>query len=529
MTSPAHSISNTPIGDDAPRFPSFVHCLESAAQTAPDRIAIICEENKLSYAAYARGAAGLASRLVENISHGDRVIVMMGNSIECAIGIAGAMAAGAQATLVNAFFTKRELTTIFEIADASALICNTQSQEKATELARDAGIENIITLDLADGVLPGWLADDTMALSNTPMPNADDLALLLFTGGTTGVPKGVNHAHGPLAFSMLQHCAMWPLDFDRERFLTVAPMFHIWGLTNATWIPVYTRGTLVIIPQYHPETVLRAFENNEITVFAGGPAPIYAGLLAHPLIPDIRFHSLKYAYSGGAPCSETLHTEWEEVTGCGIYEGYGMTESAPIALNPAWGERRLMSVGLPVPQTEIQIVDVETGTRVLETGENGEVRIRGPQCTSGYRNNPEETAILLRDGWLHTGDIGFIAEDGYLSIVDRKKEMVIVGGYNVYPREVDDVLASHPDVAEAATIGRPDEFLGEVIVAWVAVKKGAELSDTELDTWCKEKLVKYKRPVEFFHIDALPRTAARKIDKLALKKMLLEDRPDHIV
>jgi long-chain acyl-CoA synthetase len=352
------------------------------------------------------------------------------------------------------------------------------------------------------------------------MPDPDAPALMLFTGGTTGVPKGVSHTHEPMAFTMAQHCAMWPLEFDRERFLTVAPMFHIWGLGAAAWIPVYMRGTLVIVPQYHPETVLHAFEDHDITVFAGGPAPIYAGLLNTSLIKDIHFTSLKYSYSGGAPCSETLHIDWEETTGCGIYEGYGMTECAPIALNPAWGERRLGSVGLPVPETEIRIVDVETGDKVLEVGEQGEVTVRGPQCTSGYRNNPEETAILLRNGWLHTGDIGYIAADGYLSIVDRKKEMVIVGGYNVYPREVDDVLASHPDITEAASIGKHDDFLGEVVVAWVAPRPGVEVRDEDLFAWCKERLVKYKRPVEYFFIDALPRTAARKIDKLALKELL---------
>ena len=418
------------------------------------------------------------------------------------------------------FFTERELRPIFEIADATAVVCNTVSEEKAAVVAAGMGIKEIITLDLTSGPLPGWFANASLELGERHLPDADAPALLLFTGGTTGMPKGVNLAHGSMAFTMLQHHAMWPLEFESERFLTVAPMFHVWGLGNATWMPVYTRGMLVVIPKYEPDTVLKAFDEHDITVFAGGPAPIYAGLLANPAIHDIPFNSLKYSYSGGAPCSETLHHDWSATTGCPIFEGYGMTEAAPISLNPAIGERRVGAVGLPVPETEVQIVDVDTGKQVLQTGEQGEVRLKGPQCAPGYRNNPEETAQLLRDGWLHTGDIGRIDEDGYLSIVDRKKEMVIVGGYNVYPREVDDLLASHPDITEAACIGKSHERLGEVVVAWVAPRQGAEVSEESLLEWCRERLVKYKRPVEIHFVDELPRTGARKIDKLSLKASL---------
>jgi long-chain acyl-CoA synthetase len=194
-----------------------------------------------------------------------------------------------------------------------------------------------------------------------------------------------------------------------------------------------------------------------------------------------------------------------------------MSEGAPFCLNPAEGERRLMSVGNPVPETEIQIVDLETGSRVLPIGEPGEVRVRGSQLMLGYRNNPGETSQALRGGWMHTGDIGYVDADGFLFLIDRKKDMVIVGGYNVYPREIDELLHGHPKIREAATVGRPDPRLGEVLVAFVVMNRGATMTEPEFFDYCRDNLVKYKRPVEVRFIEALPRTGASKIDKLALR------------
>jgi long-chain acyl-CoA synthetase len=214
---------------------------------------------------------------------------------------------------------------------------------------------------------------------------------------------------------------------------------------------------------------------------------------------------------------EDLHREWLERTACPLLEGWGMSEGAPFCLNRYDGERKLLSVGNPVPETEVQVVDLETGTRILPVGEAGEVRVRGPQLMPGYHNNPEETAIALRDGFMYTGDIGHVDADGFLFLVDRKKDMVIVGGFNVYPREVDEVLFNHPSIREAATIGRKDERLGEVLVAYVALEKGADLGEDAFFAYCKEKLVKYKRPVDVTYIDALPRTGTNKIDRITLR------------
>jgi len=202
-----------------------------------------------------------------------------------------------------------------------------------------------------------------------------------------------------------------------------------------------------------------------------------------------------------------------------LVEGWGMSEGAPFCLNLYDGKRKLLSVGNPVPGTEVEVVDLETGTRVLPMGEAGEVRVRGPQMMTGYHNNPAETAFALRDGYMYTGDIGYVDEDGFLFLVDRKKEMIIVGGFNVYPREIDEVLFNHPAIREAATVGKRDDRLGEVVIAFVALKAGADLDEEGFFAYCKENLVKYKRPVEVTFIDALPRTGTNKIDRIRLRSM----------
>ena len=222
-------------------------------------------------------------------------------------------------------------------------------------------------------------------------------------------------------------------------------MFHIWGFLAATWAPIYMRGTLVIMPKFEPEAVLAAFERHKVTVFMGGPASIYMGLMAHPNFAKTDFSNLRLCLAGGSACPEQMVRDWEAATGCVLLEGLGMSEGAPITCNPLRGERKFLSVGIVPPMTEIDIVDLATGEKVLGPGEPGEVRVKGPQFTQGYRNRPEENALALRGGWLYTGDIGYFDADGYLFLVDRKKDMVNVGGYNVFPREVDELMFRHPE------------------------------------------------------------------------------------
>ena len=295
---------------------------------------------------------------------------------------------------------------------------------------------------------------------------------MFFTGGTTGLPKGADHRHRNLMAFCYGVAALWPMPLDAERMLNVAPLFHIWGFCYTLVFPVYLRAFMDLLPAYKPAAVLEEFQKRRITTFAGGPAALYMGLRANENFDTTDFSSLRVCLSGGAACPVELIRFWEEKTGSVLLEGWGMSEGAPIHQNPLDGVRKVGSVGLAAAGYDAEVVDLETGTRVMPTGERGEIRVRGPQFTEGYHNRPEENARQIRDGWLYTGDIGYYDEDGYMFLVDRKKEMIIVGGYNVYPREIDELLFKHPAILEAATVGVPDSFSGEAVKAFVVLKPG---------------------------------------------------------
>jgi long-chain acyl-CoA synthetase len=521
MTKPSRVGAKQQLDPKLPRYESLVHMLQAAVEAQPDLTAIIYQQRRITYGEFGRATAGLARQLAQaGIGSGSRVIVMMPNSIEMDVALMAVMAVHAQVAPVNPFFMPGELKKVLTDVDASLIICDAGSQQKAAAIAPELGVGSILTLGPGGVEIEQWTRDSALALDPESLPRADELALLIFTGGSTGMPKGVNHAHRGLVWSCMQHCTVWPAELGAERFLNVAPMFHIWGLSYATWVPIYVQSTLVMVPRYEPDKVVQALSEHQITIFGGGPAPIYMGLLASPLFDRADLSSLRHCLSGGAPCPADLHREWHERTGRPLLEGWGMSEGAPFCLNPAQGRRKLLSVGNPVPETEIEIVDLEAGDRVLPLGERGEVRVRGPQIMRGYRNRPDETRSTLRDGWIHTGDIGYVDDDGFLFLVDRKKDMVIVGGYNVYPREVDEVLFNHPKIREAATVGRRDDRLGEVLVAFVVLDQGVSMTREEFFDYCKTQMVKYKRPVEVFFVDALPKTGTNKINRRALREQL---------
>lgn len=508
------------IDPDLPRYESLVHMLRAAVRAEPDTTAIVWEDRSITYREFGRAVNGLAARIEAARGRGGRIVLMMPNTIEMDVALMAVVSAGAQVAPVNPFFKPAELEKVLGRVDAYLILADASTRATADAVAPKLGIDEVWTIGEGGTTIDAWIADASLDAEPTEMPSADDPALLIFTGGSTGVPKAVDHTHRGCMYGLLQHVSVWPLTNGQEVFLNVAPMFHIWGLGYATWVPIFAQSPLVIIPRYDPDTVVAALGRHRVTVFSGGPAPIYMGLLNSPLFPETDFTALRYCPSGGAPVPEDLHRVWRERTGCPLLEGWGMSEGAPFCLNPWHGERRLMSVGNPVPETEVEVVDLETGTRVLPLGEAGELRVRGPQLMRGYYNHPEETALALRDGWMYTGDIGYADADGFLYIVDRKKDMVIVGGYNVYPREIDEVLFNHPKIREAATVGKPDARLGEVLVAFVALDKGATLTEDEFFDYCKAQMVKYKRPVEVHFVDSLPRTGTNKINRIALRERL---------
>ncbi len=352
------------------------------------------------------------------------------------------------------------------------------------------------------------------------MPEPDDFATLQYTGGTTGLPKGVNITHRQLSTNISQREARWPTREGMERVLCAMPLFHVYASSMALHLAVYCKGQLNILSRYRPELVLNMISQEQITILPVGPT-IFIGLMGYEKFDSTDFSSLRIAYSGSAPLPEEILRRWERLTGCPILEGYAQSEAGPVVSAVSEGSTLIAgSVGKPLINTLVEIVDVETGTKVLGTGSQGEIRVLGPQVMSGYRNRPTETAETLRDGWLYTGDIGELDASGNLYIRDRKKDMVIVSGYNVYPREIDEVLYLHIDVSDAASVGISDEYRGEVICACVKLRKGSKTTSEDLIAFCKEHLASYKVPRRISLLKAVPKTNIGKIDKAAVKKFL---------
>ena len=501
-----------------PRYATIVDALDAAAELRPDRVAMICEDRQITFAEYRRAAAGMARHFARRYPPGARIALVMGNGIETAVAMMGAYAARLQIAPLNPAYTDPELSRLIADVEPAAIACSPELAERVGSLAGGTGKPDILAVGVGDLDVWRWTEDESLSLP-TDRPRPDDRCIMFFTGGTTGVPKGAEHVHGSYDWFCRQTHAMWRFGFDREIVLNVAPMFHIWGHHFSIVFPLFIRATVAIVPRYRPDLVIGELVRRRVSVFAGGPAAIFLGLLGSDAMADADLGALEYSLAGGSPCPADLLERWKARTGNEILEGLGMSEGAPLGLNPTHGPRKRLSVGPRPPDTDLEIVDLENGTRVLPTGERGEIRVRGPQFTIGYRGRPEDTAEAIRDGWLYTGDIGYLDEDGYLFLVDRKKELILVGGYNVYPREVDEAMTNHPAVAEAAAVGIADDFLGEAVCVFVALRPGASAGVDELQRHAEANLAKFKQPRVIRILEALPKKGPGKIDKLALKAM----------
>ena len=502
---------------DAPNYPTILHALEDVARRTPDRLALICEDRSLTFLQHKQAIAGFARRLAAFDVKGERIVILMTNSIEMPVCILGGMAAHAYVAPMNPNYSDSELAPLLKDASPKLIVTQREFFPRVSKVAGELGIHHILIAGEGEDTVPAWIEAGVAGLPQ-PLPAADDFAMMFFTGGTTGLPKGAEHRHRHImAFCRFEAAYYSTIGYDCEVSLSVAPMFHIFGHHHGAIHPLYIGSTHVLVRQYKPDIVLAQLSKYKVTLFAGGPGTVYVGLLAAEGMKTADLSSLKVCSAGGSACSEDLLRQWSKTTGCDIYEGIGMSEGVPYANNPDVGKRKVLSVGVPPPETDVEIVDIETGTRVLPAYERGEVRVRGPQFISSYRNRPEETAHAIRNGWLYTGDVGYFDDEGYLFIVDRKKELIISGGYNIHPREVDEVLNSHPDTLEVATVGMKDTFRGEVPVAFVALKPGRTVTAEELIDYCKTRLVGYKVPKRIEFRDALPKTGPGKIDKLKLR------------
>ena len=501
-------------------FPTVVHLLADTVARCPAREALVIGAERLRYADLLDCVAGFAGELAALCDgrplHAERIAILLPNSIEICVATYAAHAAGAQVVPLNPLYTERELDAILTDAAPAVLIHDARNEALVTALVHRLRIPHAVAIEVGGGHLSRWKGSN-LPLPQ-PLPAPDDLAFVQYTGGTTGRSKGVNLTHRAVAVNVSQREGLLPTGRDGERILCVMPLFHTYALSMGLHLSAYCGGTLVVLPRYHPREALQAIVAERITIFPGSPT-IFSGLMAHASFGATDFSRVHTCYSGSAPLSIETLRRWEEAVGCPIHEGYGQTEAGPVlTYNPAQGVRKPGSVGIPLDRTEVQIVDTASGMQVLGAGERGEIRARGPQIMNGYRNLPLETAEALRDGWLYTGDIGEFDADGYLYIRDRKKDMVIVGGYNVYPREVDDVLFMHPAVQEAATIGAPDAYRGEVVRSFVVLRPGASAGVEELLAHCARHLARYKAPVSIALLEALPKTTVNKIDKKALRE-----------
>lgn len=347
----------------------------------------------------------------------------------------------------------------------------------------------------------------------------DDVAMLQYTGGTTGVAKGAMLTHANISCNVQQIVAWFPNTVPgKEVLLAALPFFHIFGFTTCMMWAHKIAAALVLAP--NPRDIgalVRSIAKHKVTLFPAVPA-MFNAINQYPGIERVDMSSIKSCFSGSAPLPVTVLQRFEELTRCRIVEGFGLTESSPVTHgNPIRGVRKIGSIGVPFPGTDVKIVDAESGRTEMAPGEEGELLIKGPQVMQGYWNRPDETAQVLRDGWLHTGDLAAQDEDGYCVIVGRKKDMIIASGYNIYPREIDEVLYRHPKVAEAVAIGVSDEYRGETIKVFVTLKPGQTATEEEIIEFCKDKLAPYKRPKLVEFRDEIPKSAVGKVLRKVLR------------
>lgn len=505
-------------------WPTVVHMLNDAARQSPDRVALICDNEQLTYRQYVACVAGMAEQLGRaGLGKGERVVLFMSNSVDIAIATFAVQAAGAQVVPLNPAYTVTELNQVLDNAAAKGIVYDESAQ--AAVLTALHRFEVSYCIGDAEGAqrLSRW-KDQPDYANKLLLPDPESPSTLQYTGGTTGVPKGVSLSHRAIVINVSQREALVPTRPEVERVLAITPLFHIYAVSMGLYLAANCRGTLVIVTRYKPDVVLDCIARHHITLMLGSPT-IFTGLMGYEGFTQADLTSLRLCSSGSSALAQDTLRRWEAATGCIVCEGYGQTEAGPVlTYNPYYGVRKLGSVGLAVPKTDIQIVDVHDGDKVLALGEVGEIRVRGPQVMSEYFRRPVETAEALRKGWLYTGDIGYLDAEGYLTICDRKKELVIVSGFNVYPREIEEVLFRHPNVSEAAVVGVPDDYRGEVLVAFV-VAQNALVSDEEILNYLAGHLVKYKWPAQIVRVDQLPKTSVGKVDKKRIRELAVQKKP----
>lgn len=506
--------------------------LEKTAHRCPQQTALIYRDKPISYSQLVENTRRLAAAYAAlGVRHGHRLALLLPNSPAFVMGYYAAAYLGAISVPANPLFKPPELAYIWNDAQVALVLTAAPLLPNVLEASKEVGsIQHIVCISPKQEV-PSELVESVRGLlfledllGSSPLPShqeppvhEEECAVVLYTSGTTGHPKGAMLSHRNLTRNIEQVLAR--LRFTPEdRLLTVLPMFHAFAGTVCMNLPIYVGAGSVLLESFAPAKVLETVARYRVTVLPAVPAMFYA-LLQLPPDPSLDLSSLRFLVSGGAPLPVAMLQALEARFGVPVIEGDGPTECSPVTTaNPEEGPRKPGSVGPPIPGVEIAIVDEED--HPLPVGEVGEIVVRGDNVMLGYLNQPEATREAMRNGWYHTGDMGRFDEDGYLYIVDRKKDMVITAGFNVYPREVEEVLISHPGVADVAVIGLPDAARGEAVVAVVVPKEGVEVHERDLIRYCRERLADYKVPRKVLFRESLPRGSTGKVLKRLLKKEL---------
>jgi long-chain acyl-CoA synthetase len=511
---------------------NLVSRVHETATTQPEKIAYHFMGQDTSYAEFDVSVSKFASALQDlGVEKGDHIAFLLGNTPHFLISLYATMRIGATAIPVNPIYTPDEISYIIQNSDAKAvialdqllplveqaagafptvahyIICETDPSTPEKIAALPASVKNKVrsfTQLIGAGTTNGNPVD----------VDENETAIILYTSGTTGRPKGAMLTHKNI-YSNARDVADYLGFSEEDRVVATLPVFHVFALTVVVNAPLLKGATILLVPRFSPGDVFKITMEKEATVFAGVPT-MYNFLYQFPEGRKEDFESIRLSISGGSSLPVALLHNFEEKFNVRISEGYGLSESSPVTcFNPTDRERIPGSIGTTITNVENKVVD-ELGHEVPD-GEVGELIVRGPNVMKGYYKMPEETAAALRDGWLYTGDLARRDEDGYFYIVDRKKDLVIVGGYNVYPREVEEVLFEHRDVVEAAVIGVPDPDFGEAVHAFVVLKDGVKEDVGSLESYCSKRLAKYKVPKHIEFLDELPKNTTGKILRRNLK------------
>lgn len=523
--------------------------LVASAERFPDRTALRFMGKTITYAELLGSAyrfAGVLGKL--GIRRGERVAIMLPNCPQLVVAYFGTLLAGGVVVMTNPLYVQREISHQLKDSGAAVILTLDLLFRRVRDAAQELPDLQMIVTSIKDG-LPfpkSWLYPfkarregldrqvsygprihryARLLRDMPPLPihaevDAErELALLQYTGGTTGISKGVMLTHANLVANTIQ-TSLWFYKSEpgKERYLAALPFFHVFGLTVLMNQAIMLGGELILVPRFEAGDILRIIDRQKPTVFPGAPT-MYIALINHPKVREYDLSSINVCISGAAPLPHEVQERFEAITGGRLIEGYGLTEASPVThANNIWEYRKKGSIGLPFTDTFAKIVHPETGED-LPIGSTGELAIKGPQVMKGYWNRPEETERALRDGWLRTGDMARMDEEGFFYIMDRMKDMIIAGGYNIFPREIEEVLFEHPEIEEAAALGVPDPYRGETVKVYAVLKPGSKLTESELKDWCKERLAAYKVPRIYAFRDSLPKTMAGKV----LRRKLLEE------